>query len=98
MGRLNSNRLPRTALGVAGLGAFFVASYVVATPASFTFVAPNPGWVAVTNDGVPIGDVEGDTPGARDIVGDAANPMMFVAADATHIYFRLRVDDNPLQN
>jgi hypothetical protein len=81
-----------------GAGVFLVASYVAATPATFLFTAPNPGWVPVLNDGVPIGDVEGDTPGGRDIVGDAANPMMYIAADTTHVYFRLRVDSDPLQN
>lgn len=85
-------------LGAIGLGGFFAASYVAASPAAFTFAPPNPGWVPVTNNGVPIGDVEGDVPGPRDIVGDAANPMLFVAADATHVYFRLRVDSTPLQN
>ncbi|MBK6517908.1 MAG: DUF4215 domain-containing protein [Polyangiaceae bacterium] len=91
-------RFTKRALQTAGLGAFFVASYGVATPASFTFTAPNPGWVPITLNNVAIGDVEGDTPGSRDIVGDAANPMLYVAADATHLYFRLRVDGDPLQN
>ncbi|MEZ4293475.1 MAG: DUF4215 domain-containing protein [Polyangiaceae bacterium] len=50
------------------------------------------------NDGQPLTDPEGDTPGPRDIVGDAANPMLYIASDATHLYFRLRVDSNPLQN
>ncbi len=71
---------------------------VQANPSTFTFPAPNPGWVVALNNGQPVTDVEGDTPGARDIVGDAANPMLYIASDATHLYFRLRIDSDPLQN
>src|SRR5262245_35592749 len=95
---LSRSSMPKLGLGVIGLGAFFFATYSTATPAGFVFFPRNPGWVPVTLAGSPIGDVEGDVPGSRDIVGDAANPMMFIAADATHIYFRLRVDDDPRQS
>jgi cysteine-rich repeat protein len=88
-------RLFATAGLVAGM---LGAQDVHATPAAFTFNAPNPGWVVALNGGVPVTDVEGDTAGARDIVGDAANPVLYIASDATHIYFRLRVDSDPLQN
>lgn len=71
---------------------------IQATPATCTFTAPNPGWVAARLGGVPLGDVEGDTPGARDIVGDTSNPMLYIASDTTHLYFRLCVDADPLQN
>jgi hypothetical protein len=69
-----------------------------ASPASFTFSPPNPGFIPALLGGNPLNDPEGDTPGSRDIVGDAANPLLFVASDATHLYFRLRVDGDPLQN
>ncbi|MDI3283426.1 MopE-related protein [Polyangium sp. 15x6] len=45
---------------------------------------------------LPIGDVSGDATGARDIVGNAANPVAYVHADWTHFYFRLRVNATAL--
>lgn len=69
----------------------------LASPASFSFTAPNEGWVPVLRGGQPVTDPEDDAAGARDIVGDQDNPMLYVAADATHLYFRLRVDSYPLQ-
>jgi len=78
-------------LGLAGGGT------ALASPASFTFPPPNEGWVPALLGGDPLSDPEGDTPGARDIVGDSTNPMLFVAADATHLYFRLRLDSDPAQ-
>jgi MYXO-CTERM domain-containing protein len=71
---------------------------VHATPSTFTFSAPNPGWVIARNGGSPISDAEGDAPTARDIVGDATHPALYIASDATHLYFRLRLDVNPRQN
>jgi len=71
---------------------------VRATPSTFTFPAPNPGWVIARNGGQPIIDIEGDASGARDIVGDATHPALFIASDATHLYFRLRLDVDPRQN
>ena len=47
---------------------------------------------------MPLTDVEGDTAGARDIVGDTTFPVLFVTSDATHLYLRLRIDEDPLQN
>src|SRR5688572_28435054 len=70
----------------------------LASPASFSFTSPNEGWVPALLGGQPLSDPEGDTAGSRDIVGDQDNPMLYVAADATHLYFRLRVDSDPLQS
>jgi cysteine-rich repeat protein len=39
----------------------------------------------------------GDAAGSRDIVGDATGPAFYVAADADHLYFRLRVNADPAQ-
>jgi MYXO-CTERM domain-containing protein len=97
-GKVRSSRRARALLAAAGVLAGLVASGDSnATPATFTFTAPNPGWVVVLNDGLPLTDVEGDAPGGRDIVGDAQNPMLYIASDATHLYLRLRVDSDPLQ-
>jgi MYXO-CTERM domain-containing protein len=86
-------------LGAAGiLAGLSTVGDINATPAAFTFVPPNPGWVTARLAGNPLVDPEGDSPTARDIVGDAANPMLFVASDATHLYFRLRLDSDPLKN
>ncbi|MCU0691586.1 MAG: DUF4215 domain-containing protein [Polyangiaceae bacterium] len=78
--------------------ALLAPSHASATPASFTFTAPNPGFVPALLGGQPLVDPEGDMPAARDIVGDSANPLLYVASDAAHIYLRLRVDSNPLDD
>lgn len=83
-------------LGAIGIGLLLPATPVAANPAAFTFVDPNPGWVPLTLAAAPIEDAEGDTDGALDVVGDATSPMAFVAADTMHVYFRVRVDSDPL--
>src|SRR5262245_31213405 len=83
-------RTPRRALLGAFLGLAAAASFV--TTDSVASVATFPAtWTTALNGGVPLDDPEGDTPGARDVVGDAANPMLYIGSDATHLYFRLRV-------
>src|SRR5262245_17716862 len=76
----------------------FIAAVAVATPSSFTFTAPNPGWVVVLYGGAPVQDAEGAAIGPRDIVGDGFTPLLFVASDTTHAYFRMRLDETPLAN
>ncbi|MFS8065028.1 MAG: hypothetical protein ACMG6S_01525 [Byssovorax sp.] len=66
-------------------------------PATFAFISPNPGWVPALLVGTPVDDPAGDIQGPRDIVGDAANPMLFIASDATHLYLRLRLNGDPTQ-
>jgi outer membrane protein OmpA-like peptidoglycan-associated protein len=47
------------------------------------------------------GDVSGDPVTGnreRDMVGDATFPAFYRAADATHVFFRMRIDANPLKN
>ena len=70
---------------------------VRASQTTFTFPMPNPGWVIARTGGLPVGDIEGDASTARDIVGDAAHPALYIASDATHLYFRLRLDIDPRQ-
>jgi Cys-rich repeat protein len=99
-----SNRRSRTPLQrVAGgalaslvaLGAIAIGVDAAATPATFPALSQ---WVVVTLGNTPVFDPEGDTPGARDIVGNTQFPMLYIASDATHIYFRLRVDSDPAKN
>jgi cysteine-rich repeat protein len=82
-------------LATAGITAAMLGGGDVgATVATF----PSMGWVVATNSGQAVTDIQGDTQGSRDIVGDAANPMLYIASDANHLFFRLRVDSDPLQN
>jgi hypothetical protein len=67
-------------------------------PASSQTFPSASGWVVVTNDGVAVTDPLRDATNSRDIVGDADNPAAYVARDATHIFFRLRVSADPKQN
>ncbi len=90
--------MARVASGALAFAGLTTAVALYASPASFTFTPPNGGFIPALNGGVPLTDVEGDTPGPRDIVGDANNPMLYLASDATHVYFRLRVDESPLQS
>jgi hypothetical protein len=62
-----------------------------------TFPADN-AWIPLTKNGVPIGDIVGDAPNERDIVGNAANPAAYAHQDATHLFFRLRVNARPTFN
>jgi hypothetical protein len=55
-------------------------------------------WLPLTRDGVPVGDVFGDAQGARDVVGDAANPAVYIYRDTTHLFFRERLDEDPVQS
>ncbi|MEO5726794.1 MAG: hypothetical protein ABI134_31390 [Byssovorax sp.] len=95
MAHRTDNRSPRRGLGRAAKWALAVGAAlallapadVAATPATFTFIPPNPGWVPALLIGAPVNDPAGDIQGPRDIVGDAANPMLFVASDATHLYW-----------
>ncbi|MDI1481161.1 MopE-related protein [Polyangium sp. y55x31] len=64
-------------------------------PAAATW-APLTRFDAGSGTHLPIGDVSGDATGARDIVGNTANPVSYVHADGTHFYFRLRVNTTAL--
>jgi hypothetical protein len=55
-------------------------------------------WLVLTRASTPIGDGDGDSPGPRDIVGNAAFPMAYVQSDATHLYFRLRINESILSS
>ena len=55
-------------------------------------------WVTLTRDAAPIVDGSGDSPGPRDIVGDAQHPMAYVQSNSTHLYFRLRINEKILSS
>lgn len=61
-----------------------------------TFPADS-GWLELAQGGTPVGDVQGDATGYRDVVGDAANPVAYVYVDPDHLYFRVRADGDPLK-
>jgi len=85
--------------------AFLIGFTGVALPAvawAQTF-PPDASWIPLTKTDpmtmvtTPLTDPEGDAAGSRDMVGDVANPLAFVYSDATHYYFRLRIDSTVLQ-
>ncbi|MDI3283423.1 hypothetical protein [Polyangium sp. 15x6] len=81
----------------------FLGLAVPVTARAQTF-PPDASWVALTRTdpatgmATPLGDPEGDTAGSRDIVGNELFPLAYVYSDATHYYFRLRIDETVLQN
>src|SRR5689334_6094597 len=93
-----SHWVMRLLAATAILAGMSTVTDVRANPATFTFNPPNPGWIVALNSGMPVIDGEGDGSGSRDIVGDAANPSLYMAIDNTHLYFRLRLDSNPAQS
>ncbi len=59
---------------------------------------PDPAFVPLRCDGAPMTDRLADELGAldeRDLVGDAAAPTGLRAADATHLFLRVRLDEDP---
>lgn len=78
------------------VAALAAACVTLATGSAAAQVFPaDSAWFAVPRDGVPVGDPEGDAATSRDIVGDATSPAAYIYRDATHLYFRLRVDSDP---
>lgn len=59
---------------------------------------PDADWIALQRDGMPVDDVEGDVTGSRDIVGDTTDAAAFIFSDATFLYVRIRLDDDPVDN
>jgi uncharacterized protein (TIGR03382 family) len=72
----------------------------VAIPATAVAQAfpPDADWVPLRCGRAPMSDRLQDQPGAiaeRDIVGDAAVPAGLRASDATYLYLRMRLEDDP---
>ena len=76
-------------------GPFSTSTHALLTPpADETFVP-------FYCDGVPAWDPVGDEAGGtghRDIVGETAHPALLRALDDTHLYLRMRLDDDPVQS
>ncbi|MDC0747126.1 hypothetical protein [Polyangium mundeleinium] len=98
-GKLGHKRMVSGVALVVG----FLGLSVPATARAQTFPS-DASWVALTRTDpmtgttAPLGDPEGDTAGARDIVGNEQFPLAYVYSDATHYYFRMRIDESVLQN
>ncbi len=91
---LGSSRRLRRLVGAASLAALAL----VAGPANAATFPADGAWKAIQQKGTAIGDVATDGQNnGREIVGDAANPAVFIAVDATHMFVRLRVDTDPMQ-
>ena len=61
-------------------------------------VFPTSGWLPLTQQGVILGDPDDSatlSPPSIDVVGNKTYPAAFVASDASYVYFRLRVADDP---
>lgn len=59
---------------------------------------PDSAYTTLLCEGLPMNDLYNDEAGAideRDIVGDSAFPAGMRAVDATHLYMRMRLDDDP---
>ena len=74
----------------------FVIVVLSAAPAAAQTFPPDASWTALTIAGAPASDPTGDAANSRDVVGDAAFPSAYFFADADFVYFRMRVDANPL--
>jgi hypothetical protein len=92
--RLAPQRLLALVLVGGGLA---VASPPFASVTSFSSTAPNPGFVPALLGGSALSDPPGDTTGSREIVGDSTHPVLYVASDSTHIYYRVRLNADPTQ-
>ncbi len=80
---------------LAGL-AIAVALGVASPAAAATFPADD-AWTPVTQAGQGIGDVTSDGQNnGREIVGSTDFPAVYVATDDTYFFFRLRLDENPV--
>jgi hypothetical protein len=63
-------------------------------------IPPDSAFYPYRCQGAAAGDISGDPVTGnreRDMVGDATFPAFYRAADATHVFFRMRIDINPLK-
>jgi hypothetical protein len=79
--------------------ASLLTCFTLAAPAALAQTFPGTAaWVPITRDGAFVTDPLGDAQGNRDIVGDETHSAAYVYRNATHLFFRLRVDADPKQN
>ncbi|MBE9504797.1 MAG: hypothetical protein IME96_11545, partial [Proteobacteria bacterium] len=57
-------------------------------------------WIPVYRGADPVDDTLNDAAGSRDIVGDVTTPYpaAYISNDGTYINYRIRLDDDPLNN
>ncbi len=83
-------RAPLAALSFVGA---MLAAESQALAATFPVDA---NWKPITQGGQGLGDPGNDgSTNAREIVGDAANPALYIASDGTSFFFRVRLDSDP---
>ena len=79
------------------LTTLLLAIFVFSSAATAQTFPANSAWLpvvrTVNNVTAPVGDVTGDSQSERDIVGDALRPAVYLAADATYLYTRIRLND-----
>ncbi|MDT8316975.1 MAG: DUF11 domain-containing protein [bacterium] len=80
---------------------FFLLGIFLALTPRISFAWPTDAdWIAVYRGTDTIDDLEGDAAGSRDIVGDTTTPYpaAYISNDGTYINYRIRLDDDPLNN
>lgn len=82
----------RALLG-ATLGVLVLPGAAHALP---VFPSQGDDWEPLTHKGAPLTDLTGDYVDHRDIVGNSSAPSVYIYRDADFLYFRMRVDADPL--
>jgi len=88
----------RIAKAIALWGVVLCSVVLPATAHAQVTFPPESTWRPLRCGNAPMGDGVADQAGAideRDIVGDAAAPAALRSADATHLFLRLRVENDP---
>ncbi|HRI68902.1 MAG TPA: hypothetical protein PK156_31950, partial [Polyangium sp.] len=89
-------RLCRTVLGTSL--SLTIAGWIQPRPVWALEYPTDDNWVILTRDLAPIVDGSGDSPGPRDIVGNAQHPMAYVQANERYLFFRLRINESILSS
>lgn len=78
-------------------GGWVLGAFLWATAASAQQFPANGEWMPVLRDGEPL-DSPVNAKGGRNVVGDAEFPAAYIQRDPGFIYFRMRLNDAPLDN
>jgi len=78
----------------AAIGAVLAVGSWASGALAITYPADS-AWLPLTRTGAPVTDPLGDGVNERDVVGTTAFPAAYVYQDATHLFFRIRVDQKP---
>ncbi len=76
---------------------FFVFTTLLISPDAAQAWPAESDWSALVNGSSALGDIEGEVAGSREIVGDTTYPAAYVFNDGNHIYYRIRLDEDPSQ-